>query len=221
MTSIPILHSRDSVLGVRKPSGLPTQAPSGCESLESCLKEQLSDIAVDYLAFPHRLDRCVSGVVLVAQTKRAARLLSDQFATRKTKKSYLAVVEGHYATEAKTGDSMEWRDTVRKIPDQAKGEVCDEDATGAKTAVTQVQVLQRLGSPKRTILRLRPITGRMHQLRIQAASRGFPIVGDTLYTPGGTQSPSSILLHADSISFYSPKNGRKITVACPADDFDI
>ncbi|MGB7347061.1 MAG: RNA pseudouridine synthase [Pirellulaceae bacterium] len=217
MTPIKILHDGGSVLAVRKPAGLSTQAPIGAESLESRLRDQLQSRR-KYVAFPHRLDRPVSGVILVALTKRTARLLSDQFATRKIEKTYLAWVEGIYA-----GEEL-WQDSIRKIADQPRGEVCEESADGAKQAETKVQIMRSDTKSGRTLLRLSPVTGRMHQLRIQAAHRGHAIVGDGVYGSANsgstTAAKSRIFLHAHSITFHDPKNGRQTRVECPDDDFD-
>ena len=218
MTPIEILHDGESFLAVNKPAGLSTQAPPGGESLESRLRQQLQSRS-DYLAFPHRLDRPVSGVILLALTKRAARLLSDQFAIRKIRKTYLAWVDGKF-----TDDQTRWEDWIRKIPDQPRGEVCDELTQGARQAQTAVQFLRYESQANRTLLRLDPITGRMHQLRIQAAMRGHAIVGDATYEDPRSslsESPPLISLHAYAITFHDPRNGREITVECPKDDFPL
>ncbi len=91
--SIDILWDGEIAIAVNKPAGLSTQAPEGADSLESILRKQLADRS-EYVAFPHRLDRPVGGVILVALRKRAARLLNEQFAARKVCKEYRAVVSG-------------------------------------------------------------------------------------------------------------------------------
>ena len=216
ITNVTILSQQGSVLGIHKPAGLAVQAPEGCDSLETRLFEQLAKTQEEfsgYLAFPHRLDRCVTGIMIGCTTKRATRLLSDQFAARRVQKAYLAVICGQYV-----GDDV-WEDFVRKIPDQAKAEIVDESVPGAKLAKTKVEIIGQ--SQSGTLLRLWPETGRMHQLRIQAASRGFPILGDTLYgSPKSSVSESvdRILLHAETISFRHPKNGIAVTMTSPADE---
>ncbi len=211
MNPIKILHEGGSVLAVRKPAGLSTQAPFDAVSLENQLRVQLQSRST-YVAFPHRLDRPVSGVILVALTKRAARLLSEQFASRKIEKNYLAWVHGRYQ-----GDAV-WRDSIRKIPHQPQAEICDKADDNAKHAETKVQVVRLDDQRNRTLLRLSPVTGRMHQLRIQAASRGHAILGDERY--GSTGTADRLLLHAHCITFYDPQNGRQTRVECPDDDFD-
>lgn len=189
---------------VLKPAGLPTQAPGGAESLESVLRRQLAQRS-DYVAFPHRLDRPVAGVILVALRKRAARLLNEQFAARKVTKEYLAVVEGKF-----TGDSQ-WCDHLTKLSDQAQAAVVDVNHSGAKIAKTRAEVVRYDEQNDRTLLKLFPETGRMHQLRVQAAHRGHPIIGDTLY--GGIETADTrIMLQAHSITFHDPRNGKQVTV---------
>lgn len=207
---IDILWDGDVLLAVDKPAGLPTQAPPSAESLETRLRQQLSSRS-GYLALPHRLDRLVSGVILVALSKKAARLINEQFECRKIDKEYHALVQGRY-----DADQTRWSDFVWKIPDQARVEISDSANPMAKLAETRVSMVSYDRSADRTALKLFPETGRTHQLRVQAANHGHPIVGDTLY--GGRPLGESdgfdqrIFLHAHSISFYDPRNGVATTV---------
>jgi 23S rRNA-/tRNA-specific pseudouridylate synthase len=195
---------------------LPTQAPGTAESLETRLRLQFAQRS-DYLAFPHRLDRPVGGLILVALTKKAARLLTEQFMARKVHKDYLAIVAGRVERE-----SSVWIDYLRKIPDQARAEVVpsnlqtnspselDEQAKLAETAIEIIRYDER---SDRTLLRLSPVTGRMHQLRVQAASRGFPIIGDILYGGPALQGGAErILLQAHQLRFFDPRDSRPVTV---------
>ncbi len=168
------------------------------------MRAQLAE-RTDYIAFPHRLDRPVGGVILVALRKRAARLLSEQFAARKIIKQYLAVVAGRVE-----GDEY-WNDFLVKLPDQAKAAVVEESHPQAKAAKTRVEIVAYDSANDQTLLKLYPETGRMHQLRVQAAFRGHPIDGDTLY--GGRPSmEAKIKLQAQSLTFYDPRNGKRIVV---------
>jgi 23S rRNA-/tRNA-specific pseudouridylate synthase len=198
---------------VDKPVGLPTQAPPGIESLESQLRSQIWTGANPrdanpnrggYLALPHRLDVPVGGVILIALTKKAARLFSEQFAARTICKTYHAIVSGNAA-----GIETTWSDSIRKIPDQARVEVIATDAAGGKIATTQVRQVDHDPQNQHTRLVLAPHTGRMHQLRIGAASRGFPIIGDRQY--GGLLA-ESIQLRAVEIEFRDPSNGKQTRV---------
>ncbi len=204
---IPIVWDGDIAVAVHKPAGLPTQAPRGIDSLESRLRLQLKPRS-SYIAFPHRLDRPVSGVLLVALSRRAARLLSDQFASRKVHKVYIAEVAGEVPAA-----STLWIDWLRKIDDVAKAEVCPAEATGAKKAETRVERIRYVAERNVSLLKLSPTTGRMHQLRLQAAHRGHPIIGDSLYSPSvaaAGEHVERIHLHAQSLSFHDPRNSLAV-----------
>lgn len=204
---IPILWQSTTTLVVDKPWDLPTQAAPGIESLQSCLRIQLAR-RDEYLEMPHRLDRGVGGVVIVALTRKSARLLSQQFESRKTVKRYIAAVHGVIDP---AHENRAWKDYLRKIPDEARVEICDESDSGARLAETCIESIQSRDSRSHIIMR--PITGRMHQLRIQCASRGHPIIGDSMYAnQGNASSKGRIMLHAVSIRFHDPATGKLITV---------
>lgn len=233
--SIEVVWDGDVALVVNKPAGLPTQAPPGVVSLETRLRTQLAT-RTQYIALPHRLDRPVSGLVLVALRKRIAGLLSAQFASRKVEKVYVAQVIGR-------ADSVEcdWMDWLRKVPGQPRAEICSSDSVGAKRAQTRVLARSYDAASDTTTLHLQPHTGRMHQLRLQAARRGHPIVGDLLYqaiSPGpkvseqaistgqaasegsaseGSGSVGRIMLHARSLTFHHPRTGVRLSVTAATD----
>jgi 23S rRNA pseudouridine1911/1915/1917 synthase len=224
MKSPLILREGSGVVAMLKPVGLATQAPPGIESVEQWLRDRLGRDASGYLGVPHRLDRAVSGVVLMAATPRAARKLSRQFERREIVKTYLAVVEaGTTEPQVPAADAVEWRDFLRKIPDQARSEIVDPQTPSAREAVTHASCIDRAdGDGGRRLLRFMPVTGRMHQLRLQAASRGLPIVGDELYggppLGDGDAAERPILLHAWRIDYADPDSGDRITVEAPLPD---
>ena len=236
MKSLPIvlevLHHRSGVLALAKPAGLPTQAVPGIDSVEGLIRRQLfgEAVAVDlaagrrrhpggFLGVPHRLDRPVSGVLLVATTPRAARQLSRQFERRQINKDYLAVVELVASDLVADEELFEWRDVIRKIPDEARAEIVATDTPGGREAVTHGRPLAVRDG--RLLLELHPRTGRTHQLRLQAAARGLPIVGDQLYGNADTvanSAASSLALHAHKITFRDPETGEPVSVCCPLPD---
>ena len=168
-------------------------------------------------------------------------MLSQQFASRKIRKTYIALVHGIPNTldqnavksNGHFGDQVVWRDFIRKVHQQARAERCQETDPGAKYAETLVTDCQYDERPDASRIQLVPTTGRMHQLRLQAALRGSPIVGDALY---GSKSQiferkaddevqsdcksgldTRILLHAARLQFFDPSDGRRIDVdsQCP------
>ena len=214
-----------------KPAGLSTQAPPGHESVEAWVRRELAEPG-GYVGMPHRLDRAVSGILLVALTPRAARKLSRQFERRQVRKTYRAIVAAPAAAApldacgAVRDGRVEWRDLVEKVPDEPRARIAaDPDAAGVREAVTLVRLLGPVPTrPGLALLELEPLTGRMHQLRLQAAARGMPIVGDQLY--GGppadwagadTDAPRTrpIALHAWRIEWIDPDTGSPRTAEAP------
>lgn len=224
---LPVLHDSAGVLAVAKPAGLPTQAPPGVDSAESIVRRwRFGSAAVGggrhpggFLGVPHRLDRPVSGVLLFATTPRAARQLSRQFARRQVTKCYLALLEVTAAgpQSLAAGDAISWVNFVRKVADAPRAEIVAADAEGAREAVTTGRVVAVSDGVAR--VELVPATGRMHQLRVQAAARGLPVLGDVLY--GGTGAAAhdvrtqAIALHAWRIAFGDPDSGLPVEVTCP------
>ena len=140
---IEILYEAGPCLVVNKPSGLLTQAPSYIDSLERQIKDFLKEREHKpgnvYLGVPHRLDRPVSGTIVVCKHARAARRMSEQFESRTIRKIYHALVEGNVEE-----DSGTWTDYMRKIPDEAAAEFVAEDHPDAREAILHYRVLNRL-----------------------------------------------------------------------------
>ena len=123
-----VLLERSGVMALAKPCGLATQAPAGFPSVESWLRDRLP--AGAYLGVPHRLDRAVSGVLLMATTPRAARQLSRQFERRQVTKTYVAIVAPGAAVSPVAGALLEWRDRIAKCPDAAAAAVVGDTLYG-------------------------------------------------------------------------------------------
>src|SRR5436309_14885076 len=180
MSETPLILFEDNhCLAVAKPAGLLTQGvPPGIPTLEAqvkaYLKERYNKPGNVYLGIPHRLDRPVSGVVLFARNTKAARRLAEQFQQRQVRKIYWAIVEGE--VEPPEG---EWEDWLRKLPEESRAERVEPDAPRARHAVLHYRRLSTAAG--RTLLEIEPQTGRMHQIRVQAAVRGWPVCGDFLY----------------------------------------
>ncbi len=214
-----ILYEHERCLAVCKPAGIPTQAPHGYDSLEQRVKQYLQHSQSlphpPYLGIPHRLDRPVSGVLVMAKRVNAARKLSKQFERRQVRKVYWAIVEGRVAPDEGT-----WRDCVRKVPGQSRAEVVPADHPQGRSAVLHYRVLRTDGH--RSLLEIQPETGRMHQIRVQAACRGWPILGDTLYgstvafgQPREDVRLQPIALHARSLTFVDPLSRVPMILEAP------
>jgi tRNA pseudouridine32 synthase/23S rRNA pseudouridine746 synthase len=155
----------------------------------------------------HRLDMATSGLVLFARGPVLQRLLSQAFAERRVGKHYVAVVDGDVEGDAGTITlplAADWPNRPRQRIDPAHG----------KPSVTHWQVLER--SAGRTRLRLTPLTGRTHQLRVHCLAIGHAIVGDTLYAPPAVaQAAPRLLLHAAALAFDDPQTGEAVTLEAP------
>ena len=168
-----------------------------------------------YLGVPHRLDRPVSGVMVVVKNVRAAQRISEQLRERTVTKTYWAMVDGTVESESGT-----WTDWMRKIPDEAKSEIVAADHPDAKKAILHYQVLH--SATGKSLIEIELETGRTHQIRLQCATRGLPIVGDSLYDSQSTFGPETfdlrkrwIALHARRLAFVHPISKEPIDQTAP------
>jgi 23S rRNA pseudouridine1911/1915/1917 synthase len=155
----------------------------------------------------HRLDKATSGLIVVAKNDEAHRKLAAQFARRKVKKTYFALVHGWVKQDHGTISSSISRDRVRRTRMTTR-------RSGGREAITHYVVQKRIESKygKFTLLELRIDTGRTHQIRVHLASLRHPVVGDALYgapreirTKEGAISLSRNFLHAAELQFSHPK----------------
>jgi 23S rRNA pseudouridine1911/1915/1917 synthase len=216
---VSVLYEDNHCIAVSKPAGLLSQGDaSGSASVVDLVKADLKTRYAKpgnvYLGLVHRLDRPVSGVMLLAKTSKAAARLTEQFREGKVEKVYWALVEGRPGVEA-----GEWVDMLRKDQETNRVEVSSD--AGARQARLAFQVIGRPGGL--TWLELTPRTGRSHQIRVQLASRGFPIVGDRKY---GARSEilaedgkPRIALHAWRLGFTHPtrREWLEVTAEVPSD----
>jgi 23S rRNA pseudouridine1911/1915/1917 synthase len=134
-------------------------------------------------------------------------------------KLYWGLVEGKLEPSEGT-----WTDWLRKIPEQARAETVEPHAPGGKEAVLRFRVMQ--GHEAATLVEFMPITGRMHQIRVQAAARGHPLVGDVLYGSTRTFGPAPesprdrvIALHARTLTLLHPLSYEPITLTAPLPEY--
>jgi 23S rRNA pseudouridine1911/1915/1917 synthase len=225
-----ILHEDADCLAVVKPAGQFTQgtwAPPGDVTLEDAIRRYLDPVHPGsvYLGIVHRLDRPTSGVLIWAKTSRAARRLSAQFERRQVVKEYWALVDSLSSggmraiesSEPEPGGDESWCDWLTRPGQTGLVRVVPPGTPGSRRAVTRVR---REGTGMRPAgaawLRLWPETGRTHQLRVQAAARGMPIIGDSEYgskSPFG--SPNGIALHARSLQVRHPTLQVPMTLVAP------
>lgn len=215
MAEVNIIFEDDSILVTNKPAGIGTQAPRQFDSLEARVRAYLSlgcePDYTPYLGIPHRIDRCVSGVVLFAKRKKAAQRLARQFERREVEKTYRATVHGKLPATEGT-----WEDVMRKVPEEPRSEMVTAGAPGAKRAVLHFQVLHAGAEHSQVEIQLE--TGRMHQIRLQCGHRGHAILGDAMYgstVPFGPvvthEREKHIALHAERLTVQHPRTREEMT----------
>jgi len=199
-----LLHEDAQILVFDKPSGLAVQGGSG---VARSLEDLLAAFAKSNGKRPrlvHRLDRETSGVIVVARTKPAAAFLSEAFAGRDVKKTYLAIVCGG-APDPRDGEIDK---PLQKV--SRRGLDMMEVAASGQAARTFYRTLSATGAA--ALLELEPQSGRMHQLRAHLAAIGRPIAGDGkyggLFTIGDAAIPS-LMLHAAALDLPHPEGGRR------------
>jgi 23S rRNA pseudouridine1911/1915/1917 synthase len=218
-----ILYDNGPCLVINKPPGVLTQAPAGIDSLEVRVKnfyrQREQKEGNIYLGLPHRLDRPVSGAIVFARHVRAAQRLATQFESRTVTKVYWAVVEGDVQPDEGT-----WTDYLHKRHGMAQSIVVPPDDPRGKIAIMHYRVLARVESPAgiNTWLEVQLETGRTHQIRVQSASRGHPVLGDAQYgatQPFGEQVEHerlrAIALHARQLGFNHPMTGEPVDITAP------
>ena len=214
-----ILFEDDYVLLVNKPGGVATQAPRQFDSLEARVRNYLAQRAragqEPYLGIPHRLDRCASGAIVFAKRIKAAQRLSRQFQRREVTKTYLALAD--HPPQPVSGI---WRDYMRKVPCEPRAELVPSTAPDAKLAVLRYVSEPHTAEVWRIWIGLE--TGRMHQIRLQLATRGCPILGDMLYGSRQSFGPRAehprerwIGLHAAKLCFVHPRTRDPVHCEAP------
>lgn len=191
---VPILYQDERILVCCKPAGLlSTDDENG---LPAVLRTQLGD-AHACIRTVHRLDAAVSGVMVYARSQMAASLLSEQIREGKFQKEYLAVLHG--APEAPAG---ELRDLLWRNRSTRRTVVVAEPRKEAKRARLLYRVLAEANGM--SLVQIRLLTGRTHQIRVQFSSRGLPLVGDRKYGRGD-EDGCAIALWSYRLRFFHPQ----------------
>lgn len=172
-----VLHEDTDLLAINKPAGLVCHPTKGdvYSSLISRVRLHLGDAGSAHLV--NRLDRETSGVILVAKSPEADAALKKLFAQRKVEKEYLAIAHGHFALDAVTCEAALGKDEQAII---AIKDCVRPDGAASKTEFAVAQRFAR-DEGSFTLLRVRPHSGRKHQIRIHLQHLGHPLVGDKLY----------------------------------------
>ncbi len=208
-----VLYEDNHCLAVAKPAGVVSAHFQGREEtvdrlVKAYLRERYHKPGNVFLGVVHRLDRPVSGVLLFARTSKAAARLARQFREALVQKVYWAVVEGPVGRAA--GTLEDW---LRKDRTVGRVEAVARAVPGAQRALTDFCL--RGENAGLAWLELRPRTGRRHQLRVQLARAGHPIVGDRKYGSRRPFASQAIALHARRLTFQHPVRDEPVTLTAP------
>jgi 23S rRNA pseudouridine1911/1915/1917 synthase len=205
---IDIIHEDNHLLGISKPGGLLVQGDrtgdiTALDLGRAYLKETYKKPGNVYLGLVHRIDRPASGVVVFARTSKAAARLTKAFQNREMDKSYLAIVEG---LVQQSGGELEGY--INR--DEKRSHLVFKTTPGAKIARLAYNVIER--SRGNTLVEVIPSTGRHHQIRLQMASEGHPVLGDIKYGASDPLPDRTIALHAARLSFEHPVSKERVTL---------
>lgn len=190
-----IYQDKDIIVCVKPPRVLSTDEPGGLPDL---LRNALGDSNANVRTV-HRLDRTVSGLMVLARRSKAASELSRQIREGEFEKEYMAVIHGKLPKE-----QDELRDLLYRNKQERKTYIAAEPGKDVQEAVLEYRVLKR--SEDMTRVRIRLHTGRTHQIRAQFSGRGYPLVGDRKY--GTVESNCEIALWSCRLAFRHPYSGK-------------
>ena len=201
-----IIHIDDDLIIVDKPAGL-LSVPGRGEDKKDCLISRIQKAYPEALII-HRLDLPTSGILVLARNPEIHRIVSKKFEKREVSKEYTAVVEG-----VMTKDSGEINlPLITDWPNRPKQKV---DFETGKPSITHYEVLDVDLEANTTRVKLTPITGRSHQLRVHLLSINHMICGDLLYSGKELKQGERLLLHANKIDFLHPTTLQNLIIESP------
>ena len=197
---INILYQDNHLLVVEKEVGILSQSDGSNTKdmltiLKDYLKKEYHKPGNVYLGLVHRLDKPVGGIMVFAKTSKAAKRLSEQIRNHEFEKSYLAVVKGELSSAGTYEDYLVKKDFHSYITDKDHG----------KLARLKYNVIKK--EKDRTLVKIELETGRYHQIRVQFASRNYPLLGDEKY---GKKGKYPIALYAYQLSFLHPISKERL-----------
>jgi 23S rRNA pseudouridine1911/1915/1917 synthase len=211
--ALAVLFEDNHLLVVNKPAGLPTQGaaagePSVVTAAKQYLKHKYDKPGNVYLGVVSRLDATVSGVLVLARTSKAAARLSEQFRTGTVEKLYLALVER--APQPPAATLEHW---LLKAEAEQRMIVVAPQTPGAQLARLSYELIE--DSTKRALLAVQLQSGRKHQIRVQLATIGCPILGDRKYGSRMPFAGGGIALHSRRLAIDHPTSKERLTFEAP------
>ncbi len=219
MKPFEVLYEDNHLLIVNKSPGVLVQGDETgdtplAELLKQYIKEKYNKPGEVFLGVVHRLDRPVSGVVAFARTSKALQRMNALFRERQTLKTYWALVSDK-PKESK-GVLVHW---LRKDEKKNKTTAFSRETNDALRSELSYEVRNVKGSMY--LLQVTPVTGRPHQIRVQLAAMGCPIIGDVKYGSSAPNSDGSICLHARQLRFIHPVKKEPLVVTASLPHLDV
>jgi 23S rRNA pseudouridine1911/1915/1917 synthase len=213
---IRILYEDHHLVAVNKPARIPVASEdSGDETLLDQVRRwnqgRQAEGKKGYCVPIHFLDRPVSGTIIFALSSKAASRLNDLFRNRQMNKTYLAVTSRK--PEKESGTLEHW---LSKSHDDNTAIVSTDRDRSAKKCILSYRVLKSIGG--KSLIEVKPITGRSHQIRAQMAAIGAPLVGDVKYGADNGWG-GRVALHAVRLSFKHPVGGREMNITAPLPEY--
>jgi len=223
--ALPVIFEDEDLLAVDKPGDLVVH-PTASAYARTLIRVLRVRRPGEFFTLAHRLDKETSGLILLAKNAEVDPRLKDDFASRRVKKSYLALVVGRPERDEWLIDAP-----MRLVPGSDTGVLMEVGGVGAAEAATEVAVLAR--GRQAALVEARPLTGRQHQIRVHLAHAGHPIIGDKLYlgdealflrslregldraTLAGLVGHWRQALHAHRIAFSHPRTEAPMNLSAP------
>jgi tRNA pseudouridine65 synthase len=227
MSALPILYQDKYLVAVNKPAGLLVHRseldPRETESAMKAVRDQLGQWVYPF----HRLDKATSGVLVFGLDQETARRMTALFTDDRVSKKYLAIVRGYTSDGERIDYALRDRRDTRKHRNAGNENQGKQSVTEYKRLAT-VEVEKPVGrysTARYSLLDVKPVTGRMHQIRRHMKHIFHPIIGDTTYGDGKQNiffrehfNCHRLLLHAHRIDFLHPCNGQHLIIDAPLDD---
>lgn len=210
---VEVLYEDNHLLVINKPAGIPVQND---ESQDQCVLELVSDwLAKKYqkpgkafVGLIHRLDRPVSGALVLAKTSKALERMNAQFRDRETNKCYHCISDTDLIPQENTLEHFIGKDAAKR-----KAFLSANPRSDLKPAILHYKLIAAVND--RFLYEVLLETGRFHQIRAQMAKVGAPLLGDLKYGAKRALPDKSIALHARSLSFLHPVTKALIKVTAP------
>ena len=213
MKAFKVLYTDNHLLVVNKAAGVLVQGDATgdkplVELAKDYIAKEFNKPGAVFLGVVHRLDRPVSGIVVLARTSKALERMNELFRSRQTTKTYWALVKNKPPKQEDTLVHWLQKDSVKN-----KTTAFTKERDGALRSELTYKILEPIQD--HWLLEINPITGRPHQIRVQLASMGCPIRGDLKYGYPLANTDASINLHARRLSFTHPVKKEAVTFEAP------